>query len=111
MSRHAQRESFSRCPETCPAVDRVANEWLASINEDVPAWLEDSVRQMVDDTKEVGTSKLRDALTEACAELLEAQGECEDLRREIRDNEATIEDLRSQVRSLEREISSLEALA
>ena len=111
MSRHAQRESFSRCPETCPAVDKAAYEWIQNVGHEVPAWLEESLQEMVDGTKTVGTNKLRDALTETCSDLIEAQDEAEELKRQVRDHEATIEELRSQIRSLEHELSEAEALA
>lgn len=109
MSRHAQRESYSRCPETCPAVDKVAFEWMQNVDHEIPAWLEDSLQNMVDSTKLVGTNKLRDALTEACSDLLECHEEIESLKRQLQDHEATVDELRSQVRSLERELSEAEA--
>lgn len=111
MSRHAQRDSFSRCPETCPAVDKAAYEWMQSVGHEIPAWLEESLQEMVDDTKTVGTNKLRNALTEACSDLIEAQDEAEELKRQVRDHESTIDELRSQIRSLERELSEAGAPA
>lgn len=111
MNRYALRESFSRCPETCPAVDKAAYEWMQSVGHDIPLWLENSLQEMVDSTKAVGTNRLRDALTEACSDLIECHEEIESLKRQVQDHEAMVADLASQVRNLERELAEAEANA
>ena len=52
MSRHnaATRRSLDYCPETCPAVDAAMER-----------------------AKEVGTYRLREALTQACQDLIDAE--------------------------------------
>lgn len=64
MSRHrdAQRRSLDYCPETCPAVDAALEK-----------------------IKEVGTYKMREALNQACQDLIDAERRIEELEAERAD--------------------------
>lgn len=84
MSRHADKRSFGYCAETCPDVERVFSDFLEEV-------------------KRVGTHKLRDALTEASSDLIDAEAEIEDLKRQLSAKDDEISNLRQQIRELEEE--------
>ncbi|MNM06959.1 hypothetical protein D3C81_169900 [compost metagenome] len=84
MSRYAEKRSFSYCKETCPDVDSVFSDFLEEV-------------------KRVGTNKLRDALTEASSDLIDAEAEVEDLKRQLSAKDDEISDLLQQIRELEKE--------
>lgn len=75
MSRHndATRRSLDYCPETCPAVDAAMEK-----------------------AKEVGTYKLREALTQACRDLIDAEYHIADLEAEVARLNDIIADLQSE---------------
>lgn len=72
MSRHrdAQRLSLDYCPETCPAVDAALER-----------------------VKEVGTYKMREALNQACQDLIDAEARIAELEAERADLLDKIDDL------------------
>ena len=83
----ATREAMNRCGETCPAVDSAfqdlvdATEGLVS-----PALLNefgDQMRICCERVKEKGTTVLRDALIEACGDLLDAEARISRLEHEL----------------------------
>lgn len=75
MSRRndATRRSLDYCPETCPAVDAAMEK-----------------------AKEVGTYKLREALTQACHDLIDAEDRIADLEAEVARLNDIIADLQSE---------------
>lgn len=75
MGRHnaATRRSLDYCPETCPAVDAA-----------------------LENIKEVGTYKLREALTQACQDLIDAEDRIADLEAEVARLNDVITDLQSE---------------
>lgn len=75
MSRHnaATRRSLDYCPETCPAVDAAMER-----------------------AKEVGTYRLREALTQACQDLIDAEDRIANLEAEVARLNDIIADLQSE---------------
>lgn len=75
MSHHnaATRRSLDYCPETCPAVDAAMER-----------------------AKEVGTYRLREALTQACQDLIDAEDRIADLEAEVARLNDVITDLQSE---------------
>ena len=75
MSRHndATRRSLDYCAETCPAVDAAMEK-----------------------AKEVGTYRLREALTQACRDLIDAEERIAELEAERADLLDQIADLQSE---------------
>jgi len=98
MSRDAERRGFDFCGETCPAVAQVFSEWFNDHRESIPPMLHAPLDELIERVKEVGTYKLRDALTEACGELLQAEGRVEDLEREVERLRGQVEELESELR-------------
>jgi len=98
MSRDAERRGFYFCGETCPAVAQVFSEWFNDHRESIPPMLDAPLDELIERVKEVGTYKLRDALTEACGELLQAEDRVEDLEREVARLRDQVEDLESELR-------------
>lgn len=91
-SREAQRESYNRCDETCPAVDR-AIEPVRDMAHTGNGCDASDIDRMIETIKQIGTGKLRDALTECCEELLEERRKCEELQEKVKDLERQVEDL------------------
>ena len=87
------------CSPTCPAVDRAfVDAWGDMENLIAPSLQRDAeslLDSLLNDIKSVGTEKLRRALEEVCAELIEAQ--------------SNISDLEKQVERLQDEVNSMEA--
>lgn len=98
MSRDAERKGFDFCGETCPAVGQAFSEWFNDHRESIPPILHAPLDELIERVKEVGTYKLRDALTEACGELLQAEGRVEDLEREVERLRGQVEELESELR-------------
>lgn len=98
MSRDAERRGFYFCGETCPAVGRVFSEWVCDHRDSIPPMLHAPLEELIEGVKEVGTYQLRAALTEACRELLQAEGRVEDLEREIERLRGQVEELESELR-------------
>lgn len=75
MSRHnaAIRRSLDYCPETCPAVDAAMER-----------------------AKEVGTYRMREALTQACSDLIDAEDRIANLEAEVERLNDIIADLQSE---------------
>lgn len=92
MSRYADKRSFDYCKETCPEVSRVVGDFL-----------DGEFDKFIEKVKEVSSYKMREALTSACSDLIAAESEIEDLKRQLAQKDNEIHDLRRQVRDLERE--------
>lgn len=97
MSRDAERRGFDFCGETCPAVAQVFSEWLNDHGDSIPPMLHAPLDELIERVKEAGTYKLRAALTEACGELLQAEGRVEELEREVARLRDQVEDLESEL--------------
>lgn len=72
-SRTAQRESFDRLPETCPAVESLFSDALLKI---------EGIMEKLYEKEQAERLKLRDALSDACDDLKELQGQVEALESE-----------------------------
>lgn len=107
MSRyvHGFNESKSYCAETCADVDRAFADAWSDIREMVPSRCEVEAERALDAlcaaVKQVGTEKLRDALCFAISDKLEAEGERDDLQRQVSDLESEISSLKDELRLLE----------
>lgn len=106
----SDRRARDYCEETCPAVDSVLQDFIATYEDLLPPKVVDLLRdELVESFKKVATLRLRDALVLACDDLIDAERDCDDLRKEIDQHERTIADLRDEVRSMERELAEAEA--
>ena len=91
MSRYAEKRSFDYCKETCPEVGKVVN-----------AFVDEEFDKFIERIKDVTSHKMREALTEACHDLINAEAEIEDLKRQIAQKDDVIDDLQRSIRELER---------
>ncbi|KRG69143.1 hypothetical protein [Pseudoxanthomonas dokdonensis] len=82
MSKSGLKASFSRCPETCPEVDRIMSE-------------------AVEEIKRRGTERLREALTDACEELEEMESRLNEANDKISKLEDEVSDLKGAIREIE----------
>lgn len=83
MSREATKRSFQYCAETCPDFDR-----------------------LVDKIKDATTNKLREALANACQDLIDAEEEADRLRDEIRERDELIENLKDEIGDLQSKVEA-----
>lgn len=92
MSRHAEKRGFDYCDETCPAVSKATSEFV-----------DNEFDKFIERVKKVGSYKLRNALTQACEDLISAEKEVEELKAELASRDDVIADLREYVKELQRE--------
>lgn len=103
MSR-VSRRSRGYCDDTCPAVDSVVADWVRQNAAIISPAVNVAVEAMVEQIKQVGTYKLRDALEAAVSDLEGTETKLETAE----------EQLAAVNRDLDRlagELASLEALA
>lgn len=104
MSAHKERlrRSFGYCGETCPAVDEAFVIAEGRISKLVPDCLHSDLSaeltQTRDAVKGFGTEKMRDALTDACADLIEAEQRAEEAERRVAELEQELDELRREIR-------------
>lgn len=99
-ARIAKRRAFDALGETCPAVDRAAEQESDKRVDEMAEAFRAFAQGVADACKTHGTEPLRAALIEAYREL----GECED---ELKDSEKQREALEREVESLKDEVASL----
>lgn len=92
----AQRESYRLVRETCPAVDRAAEDAAS----DIEGALNDSLTTFVEIVK-TQTTSLRDALINVISERDNLQEEVNSLRSETERLENEVEKLQDRIRELE----------
>lgn len=92
MSRDADKRSFAYCGETCPAVGKTTS-----------AFLDDEFDKFVERVKSVSAYKLREALTEACSDLIAAEEQVAELKAELERRDDVIADLQQYVKDLQQE--------
>jgi chromosome segregation ATPase len=100
--------SKSRCPETCPSLDRKKSDLESKYGDKICELLKDALGDMLDHAKEEGTYKLREALEECEGELSEANEAIEKKDREITRLESDVEALELKIAVLEAELKELE---
>ena len=87
MGAPAERECYSRCGETCPAVDAAFSDFESDIERYVAEYNWQEVRSLIHDLvlqiKEVGTEKMRQAFIELCEDYITQQDEIAELRRRV----------------------------
>jgi polyhydroxyalkanoate synthesis regulator phasin len=88
-----EKDSFSRCDETCPDVDRKAS----IAKDEISSAVISLVDNLVDQIKSIGTGKLRDALTACCEELHEMTNERDTLQERVDELERLVEDLKTEL--------------
>ena len=113
MSRHTEREVFSYCGETCPAVDRAFGDALDALKEFLSADVASDAESVLDNLckkiKEVGTDRLRDALREAVSDKASAESERDDYKRQTSDLESQVLSLESEIADLSRQLDEVAA--
>ncbi|WP_136259396.1 hypothetical protein [Rhodanobacter lindaniclasticus] len=103
MSRHIHgfNESKGYCSETCPDVDSAFSDAWEEIKDMVAPRCEDEAERAIDmlceKVKKVGTEKLREALCSAISDKMEAEGERDDLKRQVSDLESEIASLKDEL--------------
>jgi hypothetical protein len=113
MSKHTEREVFSYCGETCPAVDRAFSDALDALKEflsaDDASDVESVLYNLCKKVKEVGTDKLRDALRDAVSDKISAESERDDYKRQASDLESQVSSLESEIVDLSRQLDEVTA--
>lgn len=92
MSRYAEKRSYDYCPETCPQVGRVLGDFV-----------DGELDRFIERIKDVTSHKMREALTEFCSDLIAAEEEIADLKRQIASKDDEINDLNNYIRDLDKE--------
>ncbi|HDS1221721.1 TPA: hypothetical protein QEF96_000384 [Stenotrophomonas maltophilia] len=96
------RRSFGYCGETCPAVDEAFVIAEGRISKLVPdcllSDLSAELAKVREAVKNVGTEKMRDALGDACADLIAAEQKAEEAEGRIAELERELEELRREIR-------------
>lgn len=95
MGRDADRRSFSYIGETCPSVRRIEEDFT------------DELSAFVERVKEASSYKLREALTQACSDLIDTEEEVNRLRDERDRLQDEVSALRSRIAELEIELESV----
>lgn len=110
MSREIDREVFSYCSETCPAVNDAFSETLSSlqgiVGPDNHKELEDLIDSLCDEVKKVGTEKLRDAMRACVSDKQDVERDLRDAQREIANLNSRVDDLENVVNQLEKELDA-----
>ena len=115
MNDHRQlmREVFGYCGETCPQVEAAFQEAFMEIEPLLEPAQAGQVSKILDRllerVKDVGTLRLRDALTSADTDKSQLENELEDAKDEVRRLESLNDSLENEVASLERQLSQAEA--
>jgi len=115
MSGHRQlmREVFGYCAETCPEVEAAFHEAITDIEPLLDALQAGQVIKVLDRllerVKDVGTLKLRDALTSAVSDKSRLEDELEDSKAEVSRLESRVDSLENEIASLEHQLSQAEA--
>jgi len=89
MATSPEKLSFGYCDETCPAVNRVVNDFVSG-----------ELERFIERVKEVSSYKLREALVSACEDLQQAETNIEELNAEIDKKDEVIAALESEIREL-----------
>lgn len=113
MSKYVDREVFSYCAETCPAIDAAFADTLGDLRGIVGSDNHDALERWMDallhTVKNDGTEKLRDALREAVSDKQAAEQEREQLERQVKDLETKVDYLEDEVAGLNKELSEVSA--
>lgn len=89
MATSPEKLSFGYCDETCPAVNRVVNDFVSG-----------ELERFIERVKEVSSYKLREALVSACEDLQQAEREIQELKAEIDSKDDVIAALRDEILEL-----------
>lgn len=92
MSRYAEKRSFDYCPETCPQVGKIVGEFY-----------DGEFDRFLERIKDATSHKMRAALTEVCSDLIAAEEEVADLKKQIEQKDNELADLDRYIAELERE--------
>lgn len=92
MSRYAEKRSYDYCPETCPQVGKVVSEFY-----------DGEFDRFIERIKDATSHKMRGVLIEVCSDLIAAEEEVEDLKKQVSAKDDELADLRRYIAELERE--------
>lgn len=103
--KHGFNDSKTYCQETCPDVDKAFSDAMTDLEPMIAPNLLDEFKSLIDmlceSVKEVGTTKLRDALCSACNDKLDAESERDSLQRQVDYLQNENSELRSEIREME----------
>jgi hypothetical protein len=103
--READRRSFGAINETCPTLDSLRDAAV----EELQDLVESRISTLIDAAKEKATIPLREALTAAHLQVVEAGDRIEELERDIAVKESWIADLEGSLARAEARIAILES--
>lgn len=95
MATSADKRSFAYCDETCPDVSRECSKFVDA-----------EFDQFIERVKSVSAYRLRSALTEACQDLIAAESEVEDLKRQVDSLTSQLADAKWEIKELEKETAT-----